>query len=110
MLSVISSIFDLLGLLGPFIVKGKMILQELWRLGYDWDSSVQGHPLRCWKQWLDGVAKISSFQLPRCYYDESPSVVELHVFGDASELAYGAVAYLRFKSKTGNLSTTLVMY
>jgi hypothetical protein len=105
---VVASIYDPTGLVGPFTVKGKIILQELWRRGYCWDSPVEGHILRCWKSWVDGAAKVDNFQVRRCFYSEDPSDVELHIFGDASEVAYGAVAYLRFVTKTGALETSLV--
>ena len=34
------AVFDLLGFLSPFVVQGKMLLQELWIAGVDWDEPV----------------------------------------------------------------------
>ncbi|XP_039304376.1 uncharacterized protein LOC105201305 [Solenopsis invicta] len=39
-LSEVSKLFDPLGLLGPSIVSAKLMLQELWQTGVDWDESV----------------------------------------------------------------------
>ncbi|GFV29821.1 integrase catalytic domain-containing protein [Trichonephila clavipes] len=39
-LSVIGRIFDPIGILGPFVIKLKCLLQELWTLGVEWDSEL----------------------------------------------------------------------
>ncbi|XP_071628423.1 uncharacterized protein [Temnothorax longispinosus] len=43
MLSQIASLFDPLGLVGPVIVKAKILLQQLWQNKLDWDESVSLH-------------------------------------------------------------------
>ena len=39
-LSKVVTIFDPLGILSPFIVRAKILLQELWSKGLDWDDSM----------------------------------------------------------------------
>ncbi|GFT36701.1 DUF1758 domain-containing protein [Trichonephila clavipes] len=39
-LSVVGRIFDPIGNLGPFVIKLKCLLQELWTLGVEWDSEL----------------------------------------------------------------------
>ncbi|GFW31060.1 integrase catalytic domain-containing protein [Trichonephila clavipes] len=39
-LSVVGRIFDPIGILGPFFIKLKCLLQELWTLGVEWDSEL----------------------------------------------------------------------
>ncbi|GFQ70850.1 DUF1758 domain-containing protein [Trichonephila clavata] len=39
-LSVVGRIFDPIGILGPFVIKLKCLLQDLWTLGVDWDSEL----------------------------------------------------------------------
>ena len=53
-----------------------------------------------------------SIKTPRCYkadLDNPVSRAELHVFGDASQEAFAAVAYLRQMSSDGKVSCSLVM-
>ena len=37
-LSIISAIFDPLGLLGPVIITTKIFMQQLWKKKFDWDD------------------------------------------------------------------------
>ena len=105
------SLFDLIGFLSPFILIPKMLLQELWRLGYDWDSPVDDNILAVWIKWLEGVKRVPEIKLDRCYNrsDEPVTEVQLHLFCDASERAYGAVAYLRFCYKSGGFHCSFVI-
>ena len=40
MLSIISSIYDPLGLLNPYLLKGKKMLQNLWYDSLGWDEEI----------------------------------------------------------------------
>ena len=40
MLSMLSSFYNPLGLVLPFMLKGRLILQELWQEGLHWDKQV----------------------------------------------------------------------
>ena len=110
-LRITSSLFDPLGFLTPFILRAKILLQELWRQNLDWDDEITGEPLHYWQRWLENAGKISSVMVARCYVllKESVLEIQLHVFCDASENAYGAVAYLRYSFKDGRHQCTLVM-
>ena len=39
-LEKISTLFDPLGLLAPFTIKSKLLMQETWSEGIDWDEKV----------------------------------------------------------------------
>ena len=103
-LSTTNALFDPLGFLSPFILKAKILLQELWRLNYDWDQEIEEKMQNHWEKWIEGAKKVSKIALGRQYItDDRPiSEVQLHIFCDASEMAYGCVAYIHFTFKSGN--------
>ncbi|XP_066251914.1 uncharacterized protein [Euwallacea similis] len=94
-LSMVSKIFDPLGILGFLTVRIKLIIQGLWQLKIDWDESI---PSRLYSEWLqlkDEIAQVGLIHVPRHVLVREPKIVELHGFSDASERAYGCCIYLR---------------
>ena len=51
-LSVMSSVFDPLGLAAPYVLKAKIILQELCKEKVDWDEPISPKHRRSWERWL----------------------------------------------------------
>lgn len=44
-LKILMSIYDPLGLVGNFLMYLKIVLQEIWRSGVDWDEPIFEHQL-----------------------------------------------------------------
>lgn len=94
-LSHTAQIFDPLGLLLPFIITAKIILQKLWQLRLSWDESV---PLDLHTKWINfqtEISHLSNISIPRHVISKNPKLIELHGFADASQCAYGAVIYAK---------------
>ena len=110
-LATVSALFDLLGFLGPFTVTAKLLLQELWRLGCQWDEEIAELLKKSWERWLAGAQKVSKIRLTRQYLEDRQNVssIQLHIFCDASEAAYGCVGYLRYIFKAGGCACAFVM-
>ena len=96
MLSMISQIYDPLGLAAPFLLKGKIILQDLHQNNYSWDDIVPSNFIKDWESCkvqlhlLENVV-MKMFQTTRlCQI----SCCSLHHFSDASQDGYGQVSYL----------------
>ena len=109
MLSSVSSLFDPLGLVSPFTVRGRLLVQELTRLNLGWDKEIPGHIAQQWSDWLGEVPAVTRFQVGRCIRPTGCGEFQLHHFGDASTRAYGSVSYLRVTLSDGQFGTFLVM-
>ena len=104
-LSTISSLFDPLGFLSPFVLPVKVLIQDLWKEKVGWDEEIQDHHLKVWQRWTHSLPQLEELQLPRCYRNLSMSnncTVQLHMFSDASEYAYSTSAYLRLSDNHGD--------
>ena len=96
-LSQAFSVWDPRGLLLPFSIRSKIILQNLNRMKYGWDDELKEADLREWREWRKEAEKLDEVRIPQTLLQEQKPVREtaLHVFCDASQNAYGACAYLR---------------
>ena len=109
-LSMMSSVFDPLGFLSPYILLAKLILQELCCGGIGWDECVGEQSLAQWKSWVNGLPELLHVSIPRCFKLVTTEVMqyELHTFSDASMKAYSAVTYLRMVYSDGTSSCSFV--
>ncbi|XP_072934920.1 uncharacterized protein [Epargyreus clarus] len=82
---------------------------ELWREIIGWDESLPHVQATAFAEWQADLKCIADLRVPRCY-DTRDSIVnrQLHVFCNASEQAYAAVAYWRFRDASGNVKLALV--
>ncbi|XP_057366140.1 uncharacterized protein LOC130687002 [Daphnia carinata] len=112
-LSIISSVYDPLGLVAPVIFIMKSLLQDIWtneeRIGWD---DVLPEPLsKRFYFWYDHLENLESLSVPRCFRFKRGRWTQqhLHVFTDASSKGYGAVAYFRtvFEDQSINVSFVL---
>ncbi|XP_062533722.1 uncharacterized protein LOC134202737 [Armigeres subalbatus] len=112
MLKCLMSLFDPLGLLSLFVVHGKILLQEVWREGIQWDEKVNDGLHQRWKNWTNLIKDVASLKIPRCYFPgatkERYRNLQLHIFVDASESAYCAVVYFRTSNSDGFPECALV--
>ena len=105
-LSAVSRIFDPLGLIAPITLSAKVLLQDLTRMHLSWDESIPTEQQTTWDVWQEQMATLDRLSFPRCISGLSDDVVrhsidvkyQLHIFCDASQVAFGACAYLRVSS------------
>ena len=95
-LSQAFSVWDPRGLLLPFSIRSKIILQNLNRMKYGWDDELKEAHLREWREWRKEAEKLDEVRIPRALLQGQKPIQEttLHVFCDASQDSYGACAYL----------------
>ncbi|XP_047996370.1 uncharacterized protein LOC125234205 [Leguminivora glycinivorella] len=106
----VMKIYDPLGILAPIVVRGRIMFQDAWRKGLDWDQELSQCDSAAWKLWFQDLISTSSLRIPRRYNLSELKVegCELHVFSDASESAYAAVAYWRFLYVNGDVRLSLI--
>ena len=110
-LSKIASLFDPLGLLSPYTIRSKMLLQEMWISGRDWDDNLDEMLYEKTKAWFKELEHLEKIRVDRCLrYGPEEEVVstQIHVFVDASTYGHGAVAYERNRYKSGSTSVRLI--
>lgn len=101
--SEVAKIYDPIGLVSPVVMIGKMFMQELWKLRYDWDESLPLQIHTAWMKYRSELEHLKHLYIPRHLFDNSPlpSFIQLHGFSDASEKGYGAALYIRSKTHSG---------
>ncbi|XP_044171594.1 uncharacterized protein LOC122955925 [Acropora millepora] len=89
----------------------KILFQELWRRGLEWDDPLDNDIEQEWSSWKSELLQLKDVTIPRWFGTSvtSKSIVELHGFGDASPKAYGAAVYIRVIDNEGQVSSKLVM-
>ena len=111
MLSLVSSVFDPFGFLSPFILKAKLLFQNLCRRKIQWDEHMPEDVLNQWKCWQRDLNHIKEFSVSRCVAPVRFKVkhAQLHHFCDASQQAYAAVSYLKLTSFEENVHVSFLL-
>lgn len=94
-LSMISSLFDPLGILSPLIINAKIFMQKLWLLKMQWDENLPEEFTTEFRSILEDLKRIIELKVPRSVVCENYQSIELHGFSDSSILAYGAIVFIR---------------
>lgn len=64
-LRIVMSIFDPLGFLGYFVVRAKILLQDIWRVKLGWDEPIEESLEGRWIRWLEDLTLIQNVKIPR---------------------------------------------
>ena len=70
LLSVLSSVYDPLGIAGPFLLEGRSIIQELCKNDLKWDEKIPQDITSQWNRWLNRLQGLNKLSIPRCYTPE----------------------------------------
>ncbi|XP_049542604.1 uncharacterized protein LOC125955513 [Anopheles darlingi] len=100
LLRFLMTIYDPLGLIGNYLMGLKMILQDAWRSGRQWDDALDEELNDKWRSWVATLPALQEVSVPRCYRKITPASAsaQLHIFCDAGEGGMVAVAYFRFST------------
>ena len=92
-LRCISRVFDPLGYMLPVTIKSRILLQEIWRIKVDWDDNLSTEFVKLWEDLFKDLGECYEISIPR-QLTFCPNNISLHLFSDASNKAYGCVAYI----------------
>ena len=108
-ISKLATIFDPLGFLSPYIIRGKIIMQKLWLEGCDWDEKLDNTFERNIREYFNELNFVCGIEVPRplTKIDEIEHL-SIHVFCDASVDAYAAVAYTRTQYVNGEVCVSFI--
>ena len=86
-----------------------MIIQEIWVAGTDWDDLLSDGMTRKINSWFIELGQLQNLKVPRCLQQKNEAIkINLHIFADASQGAYDAVAYLRTQYKEQTIAVRFV--
>ena len=109
-LKKIATLFDPIGFLAPFTIRAKILLQDMWSAGLEWDDELNETLATSARAWFKELSDLQQLHIPRCIQDKSKMLVRmsLQTFVDASESAYGSVVYSRCTYEDGSISSIII--
>ena len=109
-LSQVMRMFDPMGLLTPFTILGKMMLRTTWGCELHWDDPLPDELQRQWVKYFIDLYNANELSYPRALRPENAEGNPILIlFSDASDLAYGFVAYARWHCSDGIYRSRLIM-
>ena len=78
-----------IGMLTPFTLEPKLLVQELWQQKVEWDEIIPRDILQRWNKWKVSFNQIQLMNTP-CWYgfhQQLCNIIKLHLFCDASSIA-----------------------
>ena len=111
-LSTVASLYDPLGLVAPFTLVGKQILQQMCRQNIGWDDPVPADLSDEWTKWRRDLENLDLIKIDRCFQPQGFGEIvktEVHHFSDASFQGYGHCSYLRLVNAKGDVHCSLIM-
>ena len=69
-LSLVSAVYDPIGLVAPYTVAARLLLKDIWRLqGQQWDDNLPGDTVTKFIEWSKELETLSQIEIPRSYLE-----------------------------------------
>ncbi len=110
-LSLLTGVFDPLGVISPIQVSMKILFQQLCKEKLEWDDEISEDLRRKWMEWVNSLKKAEFISMNRCVLQNmcvtNANKVVLHGFCDASQDAYCANIYVVYEGENGKEASLL---
>ena len=105
-LSLVSAVYDPIGLVAPYTVKARLLLKDIWRLsGQKWDDILPDDIVTKLLDCSSELGTLGELKILRCYFQLKVECLELHMFG--ATYVWGI---LRGKVTSGDDSSTEIAF
>lgn len=105
----LATTYDVLGMLTPITLQGKLLLNELFRDQIDWDENISVEQQARYEEIMQSLSELGELKIQRYLGIQPDSEYELHCFTDASMLAYACAVYVRFRDQNGEIQVKLLI-
>lgn len=104
----IARLYDPIGQLSPVVIRAKVTIQELWRVGISWDDKLPPEEAVKWYRFHKNLPGLRDLKIPRWIGTTADCSIQLHGFADASKQAYAAAVYIRVTRINGETQCRLI--
>ena len=95
-LSLVSNVYDPIGLVAPFTAGARLILKDIWRVnGQSWDEELLKETVDRFLVCCVELPRLAEITIPRSYFSVPFQHLELHMFGDSSQDVFSVAGFLR---------------
>ena len=105
LLSMLSSIYDPNSLGAPFLLKGRLIIQQLSRDTLNWDKPIDEKSSNEWLNWKNTLFEMENINTQKWY---KPTDCNQTIDLTSSETGYGRASYLRMIIENADVHYCLV--
>lgn len=106
--SHVARLYDPNGYITPVTIRGRMLLQDLWKEKVEWDEILEQKFVNQWIQIWNDIICLEQFKIDRWLGTGKEKAIQLHGFSDSSGLAFGANIYVRVQTLKGDVSINLL--
>ncbi|XP_067623897.1 uncharacterized protein [Eurosta solidaginis] len=107
-LSITARIYDPDGLVSPFVINAKILIQKIWKERQEWDAVLPDHLKTEWLSIFSQIPLFNDLRIPRWIGYARRFTMNLHGFSDASMQALGAAIYATIHTDDGVKSNILL--
>lgn len=107
--SHVAQLYDPNGYITPVIIRGKMLIQDLWRAKVGWDEKLSDTFVNIWTEIWKDITCLEKFKIGRWLATGKETSIQVHGFSDSSERAMGAGVYVRVQKLNGKVECNLLV-